>query len=201
MVDQLFLFTVHLRLETAKPAIKVVFAERMRNLVIVFQSIFEVHLCRCILGLVVLDIAYSCFTTSRSQTTANLCKLCSGSRKEGLSLSIVASIKQDASFDSEKIGKHKILISFLGDDDSIVEISLDGGVLHFFDDNQDGDIVDDEDIDCFFLLSCLLELHCLDLLTLLDVFKNLCICPLGITNLVLFIFFKTVELHFENILV
>ena len=40
----------------------------------------------------------------------------------------------------------------MGDDDAIVEEGLDGGVLDLFDNKENGDVVDDEQIDGLFFL-------------------------------------------------
>ena len=178
VVYQFFLLSVHFWFQTTQPSIQVVFAKRMRNLVIVLQGILKIHLGWCILRLVVLYVPYSCFTASRSETAPDLCKFCSGCSEEGLSLSIISSIKEDAGFNSKQVGKDKIFISFLCDNQPIVEISFNRHVLHLLHNHQDCDIVYDEYVDCFFFLCCFLKLYCLYLFTLLNILQDLCVCKL-----------------------
>jgi hypothetical protein len=86
VTDQLLLLSVHLGLQGAEPPVEIMFAEHVRNLVVVFQSILKVHLGRSILVLAVLDVPNGGLAAGRAQPAALLRKLSSGSVEESLGL-------------------------------------------------------------------------------------------------------------------
>lgn len=77
----------------------------MRNLIIVFQSIFEVHFGRCVFRLAVFDVSNGSFTTCLAQAATELSELCPGRGKEGFCLGVTIPQQQSTSFDSQQVGK------------------------------------------------------------------------------------------------
>jgi hypothetical protein len=65
MVNQLFLLSVHLRLQRAQPSVQIMLSKSMRNLIIVFERILQQHLGRGILPLTILEVTNGSLAAGR----------------------------------------------------------------------------------------------------------------------------------------
>ena len=109
--------------------------------------------------------------------------------------------EKNACLDSAQIGEYEIFIPLLGNDEAVVDVGLHWWIFDLLHHKQYGEIVDNKQIQCLFLLRIFLNLQSLNLFILLIAGEYLSIGKLDITNIIFLLFIKSFKLYFEYVLV
>ena len=73
----------------------------------------------------IFQVADCGLTASTTESTAQLSKLGSRGCEEGFSFGVIAFDEKGACLDSKEVGKNQVFVLFMGNEDAVVEKSLD----------------------------------------------------------------------------